>query len=64
MGAKRIGLNPNQCWAIEDAPAGVKSGKTAGCTVAAVLTSHDQTQLIEADHFLNYLDELLPLAFN
>jgi mannitol-1-/sugar-/sorbitol-6-phosphatase len=64
LGAKRIGLNPNQCWVIEDAPAGVKSGKTAGCTVAAVLTSHDQTQLIEADHYLNHLDELLPLAFN
>ncbi|MBM3682817.1 MAG: HAD-IA family hydrolase [Actinobacteria bacterium] len=64
LGAKRIGLNPNQCWVIEDAPAGVKSGKTAGCTVAAVLTSHDQTQLIEADHHLNHLDELLPLAFN
>jgi sugar-phosphatase len=64
LGAKRIGLNPNQCWVIEDAPAGVKSGKTAGCTVAAVLTSHDQTQLLEADHYLNHLNELLPLAFN
>jgi len=40
LGAKRIGLEPNQCWVIEDAPAGVKSGKSAGCTVAAVLPSH------------------------
>jgi sugar-phosphatase len=64
LGAKRIGLNPNQCWVIEDAPAGVKSGKSAGCTVAAVLTSHLKEQLNEADHFLNHLDELLPLAFN
>ena len=64
LGAKRIGLDPNQCWVIEDAPAGVKSGKSAGCTVAAVLTSHLQEQLNEADHFLNHLDELLPLAFN
>lgn len=62
LGAKRIGLNPNQCWVIEDAPAGVKSGKSAGCTVAAVLTSHDKEQLKEADHFLNHLNELLPLA--
>jgi sugar-phosphatase len=64
LGAKRIGLNPDQCWVIEDAPAGVKSGKSAGCTVAAVLTSHLKDQLNEADHFLNHLDELLPLAFN
>jgi sugar-phosphatase len=64
LGAKRIGLNPNQCWVIEDAPAGVKSGKSAGCTVAAVLTSHLKEQLNEADHFLNHLDDLLPLAFN
>jgi sugar-phosphatase len=64
LGAKRIGLNPSQCWVIEDAPAGVKSGKSAGCTVAAVLTSHLKEQLNEADHFLNHLDELLPLAFN
>ena len=64
LGAKRIGLNPSQCWVIEDAPAGVKSGKSAGCTVAAVLTSHLKEQLDEADHFLNHLDELLPLALN
>jgi sugar-phosphatase len=64
LGAKRIGLDPSQCWVIEDAPAGVKSGKSAGCTVAAVLTSHLKEQLDEADHFLNHLDELLPLAFN
>jgi sugar-phosphatase len=64
LGAKRIGLEPNQCWVIEDAPAGVKSGKSAGCTVAAVLTSHVKEQLNEADHFLNHLDELLTLAFN
>ena len=64
LGAKRIGLEPNQCWVIEDAPAGVKSGKSAGCTVAAVLTSHLKEQLQEADHFLNHLDELLPLAVN
>lgn len=64
LGAKRIGLDPSQCWVIEDAPAGVKSGKSAGCTVAAVLTSHLKEQLNEADHFLNHLDELLPLAIN
>lgn len=64
LGAQRIGLNPNQCWVIEDAPAGVVAGKSAGCTVAAVLTSHAKEQLHQADHFLDHLDDLLPLAFN
>ncbi len=64
LGAQRIGLNPNQCWVIEDAPAGVVAGKSAGCTVAAVLTSHAKDQLHQADHFLDHLDDLLPLAFN
>ena len=64
LGAQRIGLNPSQCWVIEDAPAGVVAGKSAGCTVAAVLTSHAKDQLHQADHFLDHLDDLLPLAFN
>jgi sugar-phosphatase len=64
LGAQRIGLNPNQCWVIEDAPAGVVAGKSAGCTVAAVLTSHAKEQLHQADHFLDHLDELLPLAIS
>ncbi len=63
LGAQRIGLNPDQCWVIEDAPAGVKAGVAAGCTVAAVLTSHSKSQLNDAHHFLNHLNELLPLAF-
>ena len=64
LGAKRIGLEPNQCWVIEDAPAGVVAGKSAGCTVAAVLTSHAKEQLHQADHFLDHLEDLIPLAFN
>ena len=60
LGAKRIGLEPNQCWVIEDAPAEVKSGKSAGCTVAAVLTSHVKEQLDEAvEFFINYLPQSL-----
>lgn len=30
---------------LEDAPNGVLSGKAAGCTVIAVLTSHTRAQL-------------------
>ena len=37
LGAKRLGLDATNCLVVEDAPAGVKAGKSAGCTVAAIL---------------------------
>lgn len=62
LGAKRIGLDAKNCWAIEDAPGGVRSAKSAGCTVAAVLTTHEKSQLLEADHHLDSLKDLLALS--
>ena len=64
LGAKRLGLDATNCLVVEDAPAGVKAGKSAGCTVAAILTSHEKQQLIEADHHINKLEEIIPLIFN
>ena len=64
LGAKRLGLDAKNCLVVEDAPAGVKAGKSAGCTVAAILTSHEKQQLIEADHHINKLEEIIPLIFN
>ncbi len=64
LGAKRLGLDAKNCLVVEDAPAGVKAGKSAGCTVAAILTSHEKHQLIEADHHINKLEEIIPLIFN
>ena len=56
LGAERLGLQTDQCWAIEDAPGGVRSAKDAGCGVAAVLTTHSRDELAHAD---TYLDKLL-----
>ena len=44
-GAKLCGVAPERCIVLEDAPNGVLSGKAAGCTVIAVLTSHTRAQL-------------------
>jgi len=63
LGAKRLGINPINCVVVEDAPAGVIAGKAAGCTVAAVLTSHQKHELAMADHHLEHLEELLPIIF-
>ena len=59
LGAERIGLQANLCWAIEDAPGGVTSAKEAGCIVAGVLTTHTREELAHADHHLDHLNELL-----
>ncbi len=62
LGAERIGIAPELCWGIEDAPGGVQAAKGAGCTVAAVLTTHTKEELLEADHHLDSLDQLLRVA--
>ena len=36
---------PTTCLAIEDAPAGVASARTAGCHTLALLTTHPHTAL-------------------
>jgi mannitol-1-/sugar-/sorbitol-6-phosphatase len=57
-GAKLLGLAPADCLVIEDSPAGVASGKTAGCRVLAVLSSHPQSELTAADWFVGSLEQV------
>jgi beta-phosphoglucomutase len=59
-----IGLDPAECLAIEDSPAGVASATGAGCLVAAVTTTHPASALARARHLfegtpaaLDWLDE-------
>lgn len=51
LGAARLGLQdakPESLLVLEDAPAGVRSGKAAGYRVVALATSHSVEQLREA----------------
>ncbi|CDO71402.1 hypothetical protein BN946_scf184908.g160 [Trametes cinnabarina] len=48
LGAKRCGVDPSRCLVVEDAPAGVRSGKAAGCKTLALITSHTREQIAEA----------------
>jgi sugar-phosphatase len=57
-GAKLLGLAPADCLVIEDSPAGVASGKAAGCRVLAVLSSHPQSELTAADWFVASLEQV------
>lgn len=55
MGAQRLGfgeggkqVNPDEILVLEDAPAGVRAGKSAGYKVVALATTHDVGRLREA----------------
>lgn len=52
------GLDPSQCVAIEDTPAGIQSARGAGLTVVAVTNSFPREYLLEADHILDNLSRL------
>jgi sugar-phosphatase len=57
-GAKLLGLAPAECLVIEDSPAGVASGKAAGCKVLAVLSSHLRSELNGADWVVDSLEQV------
>ncbi|MFZ0214213.1 MAG: HAD family hydrolase [Candidatus Acidiferrales bacterium] len=47
-GAEMLGLNPSDCIVVEDVPAGVRSGKAAGCRVIALCTTMPEADLRNA----------------
>ena len=49
LGKQRLGLDAEvEALVVEDAPAGVRAGKAAGCRVIGLLTTHPIAQLIDA----------------
>ncbi|MFC4907835.1 HAD-IA family hydrolase [Actinomadura gamaensis] len=49
LAARELGVEPSACVVVEDAPAGIRAARAAGATVLAVTTSHDASELTEAD---------------
>jgi len=49
LGAKSCGYEPERCLVVEDAPAGVRSGRAAGCKVIGLLTTHPKEQVEAAN---------------
>lgn len=43
--ARRLRLEPADCLAVEDSPAGLTSARAAGCTTLALLTTHRREDL-------------------
>ncbi|KAF7332251.1 hypothetical protein MKEN_00106300 [Mycena kentingensis (nom. inval.)] len=49
LGASKCGVKPENCVVFEDAPAGVRSGKAAGCKTIGLLTTHSRAQMEAAE---------------
>ena len=49
LAAERLGVSPERCVVIEDAPAGIQGARAAGMDVIAVATTHRRGALQDAD---------------
>ena len=58
LAAERIGLSPDECLVIEDAPSGIKAAKAAEAKCLAITSSFSREQLKEADWFAPDLSEV------
>lgn len=57
-GARRLGVDPTRCLVVEDATAGVASGRAAGAATLAVLTTTSREELEEADLIVESLADV------
>lgn len=55
---ERLGCPREECVILEDAPAGIKAGLTAGIKVVGIGTSHAIYELVGAQHIVESLDQL------
>jgi HAD superfamily hydrolase (TIGR01509 family) len=61
--ARRLGVEPQLCAAVEDSHNGIRSAKAAGMRVVAIPNPHfppDEDALAQADVVLRSIDELTP----
>ncbi|TQI81404.1 sugar-phosphatase [Serratia fonticola] len=58
LGAERLGLAPQECVVVEDAPAGILSGLAAGCQVIAVNAPAQSPKLDQVDLILSSLAQI------
>jgi mannitol-1-/sugar-/sorbitol-6-phosphatase len=62
LAARRLGVLPDRCVVVEDAPSGLAAGRAAGCVTVAVTTSHTAAELAGADHLVRLPTDLELLA--
>lgn len=57
--AERLGLSPDTCVVVENAPLGIESAKAAGMQCIAIETTLDRTNLQSADYIVKTIGELI-----
>jgi beta-phosphoglucomutase family hydrolase len=62
LAARRLGVPPERCLVIEDAPGGIEAGKRAGMHTLAVTTTHSREELTAADTIVDSLDDAVTTA--
>ena len=62
LAAERLGARPQDCIVFEDAPAGIQAAHAAGMKVVALLTSHDPSEIQNADAVVPNFSALSPDA--
>ncbi|HSJ73616.1 MAG TPA: HAD-IA family hydrolase [Miltoncostaeaceae bacterium] len=60
LAAALLGVPPERCLAVEDAPAGLAAARAAGARTVAVATTHAPDELAGADRVIAGLAELAP----
>lgn len=58
--AAALGFKPEKCIVFEDSLAGVAAGKSAGCKVVGVTTTHTRDELHQTDYIIDNFDALEP----
>lgn len=58
LAAARLGVPPERCIVIEDAPAGIEAGRAAGARVIAIASTHPQAELAHASAIVCHFADL------
>jgi len=61
-GTELLGLKPAECIAVENAPLGIQSAKSAGMYCIAICTTLDLSYLEEADEIVEKFEDLKKLS--
>jgi sugar-phosphatase len=61
LGAERLALAPENCFAVEDSIAGLKSASDAGCRTIALLLGITDTNVTNFDHGIEHLSEIIEI---
>lgn len=57
--AEELNLSPEECIVIEDAPNGIEAAKNGGIKCIAIATTHEKSELKQADKIIDSFDELV-----